>query len=167
VSPRFWLDTQKDLSPFRSSRVNKKSSEACGTSMGSQGGNNYHLFRKYWQPLPCSLRSFISFTVHRYRVFPPPKNPGRSPYHAPSPPLPHRAASGADRATECRFVIAVQRPPAGCIQPQRSNRGTAPFVVNAGGQQRSRQPGNAEGSRYQHDGGVAAFLPSCTVDVKF
>ena len=99
--------------------------------------------------------------------FPPPKNPSRSPYHAPSPPLPHRAASGADRATGCRFVVTTQRPPAGCIQPQRSNRGTAPFVVNAGGQQRSRQPGNVEGSQYQHDGGGAAFLPGCTVDVKF
>lgn len=97
----------------------------------------------------------------------PSKEPGRSPYHAPSPPLPHRAASGADRATGCRFVVASQRPPAGCIHPQRSNRKTAPFVFNAGRQQRSRQSGNAEGSRYQHDGGVAAFFPGCTADVKF
>ena len=166
-SAGFWLDINTDLSPLRSSRVDKKSSEACGMSMGSQGWNNYHPLRKYWQPLPCSLSSSISFSVHRYRFFAPPKNRGRSPYYGPPPPLPHRVAPGADRATGCGFVVTAQRPPAGCIHPQRSNRRTVPFMVNAGGQQRSRQPGNAEGSRYQHDGGDAAFLPGCAVDVKF
>lgn len=58
------------------------------------------------------------------------------------------------------------RPPAASI-PSNPTVELPFFVFNVGRQQRSRQPGNAEGSRYQHDGGVAAFLPGCTADVKF
>lgn len=167
ASPGSWLDTQTDLSPFRSSRVNKKSSEACGTSMGSQGGNNYHLFRKYWQPLPRSLHSFISFTVHRYRVFPLRRTRAAHPTMPPLHPcltellLAPIAPLGTVSSSQ-----PSARPPAASI-PSAPTVERSPFMVNAGGQQRSRQPGNAEGSRYQHGGGDAAFLPGCAVDVKF
>ena len=37
-----WLDIKTDLSPLRSSRVDKKSSEPCGMSMGSPDRHGYY-----------------------------------------------------------------------------------------------------------------------------
>lgn len=56
-----WLAIKTDLWPLRSSRADKKSSEPCGTSMGSQGRNTYPPPLRLWQPLPCSSGSSNSF----------------------------------------------------------------------------------------------------------
>ena len=99
-------------------------------SMGSQGWNNYHPLRKYWQPLPCSLSSSISFSVHRYRFFPLRRTQAAHPTMP--PPLPYLtgrlltpiAPLGADSSSP-----PSARPPAASI-PSDPTVERSPCVVN-------------------------------------